>query len=167
MVDNFCSQAQSRFSAFFHGQSVLTRERYRTPQVGLKAASSRPHVYMAEDSLRRHNPVSRSRTSTRSLIDPVSSPVTSHGTPHTEDIWHYRGACFRPVSTVVDSLRYPLGRNGVSNVPQIQRERHSRSRKPKKKLGCFSAIEDRQFKHKFIGTLISGTLLILLLTICK
>lgn len=168
LADNLCARAQSRFSAFFHGQSVLVRERYRTPQVGLKAANSyRSQRSMAVGNLRRDGPGSRSRTSTRSLIDPMSSPNSTPGSPHTEQLWHYRGAFFTPVSPLAPSPRYASRRTGEMNALPTQRASPSRRRKPGKKRGCFSAVEDCQIRRKMIASLISGTLLILLLTICK
>lgn len=168
MADGFCARAQSRFSAFFHGQSVLVREIYRTPQVGAKAANScRPHRPMARGGFRRDGPGTRSHTSTRSLIDPISSPNSSAGSPHPEDFWQYRGAFFTPVSPLAPSPRDASRRTGETNDHPAQRARSSRRREPRKKRGCFSAVEDHQIRRKMIASLISGTLLILLLTICE
>lgn len=165
-VEKLCSGAQSRFSAFFHGQSVLTRERYRTAQVGLKAANSyRTREHSERDGLRRAGPVSRSRTSTRSVID---SPISNPGSPHTEELWQYRGAFFRPVSTLGPAPRVTtVIRGGVEDRNTTRHERLLLCRKPKHKRGCFAAIEDRHIKHKIVGSLISGSLLVLFLTICK
>ncbi|KAI4128528.1 MAG: hypothetical protein LQ338_002698 [Usnochroma carphineum] len=163
-VEKLCSGAQSRFSAFFHGQSVLTRERYRTAQVGLKAANSyRTREHSERDGLRRAGPVSRSRTSTRSVID---SPISNPGSPHTEELWQYRGAFFRPVSTLGPAPRVTtVIRGGVEDRNTTRHERLLLCRKPKHKRGCFAAIEDRHIKHKIVGSLISGSLLVLFLTI--
>lgn len=169
IVQDFCSRAQSRFSAFFHGDSIVTKERYRTPQVGLKAANTyHPQAHIARNYLRGDSVMARSPTSTRSLIDPISSPVSSSGSPHTEELWHYRGAFFRPVSTLGAAPRVMTDiRGGAQDRDTTWEERPSLTRKPQPKRGCFSAIEDRRVKHKIVGSLVSGSLLVLLLTICK
>lgn len=165
LIEDICSRAQSRYSAFFHGDSVLTRERYRMPKT---ADPYRPHRHVARGHATRERPTPRSRASTRSLIDPVSSPFSSPGSPHTEELWHYRGAFFRPVSTLASTPRTTTATHNASqDRDATPHERPSLSRKPRQKRGCFSAIQDRQIKHKLIGLLISGALLVLLLTICK
>ncbi|KAL9010369.1 MAG: hypothetical protein Q9173_004693 [Seirophora scorigena] len=126
----------------------------------------RPHRHVARGHTTRERPTPRSRASTRSLIDPVSSPFSSPGSPHTEELWHYRGAFFRPVSTLVPTPRVTTAvHNASQDRNTTPHERSSLSRKPRQKRGCFSAIQDRQIKHKLIGLLISGALLVILLTI--
>ncbi|KAL9029442.1 MAG: hypothetical protein Q9196_002317 [Gyalolechia fulgens] len=167
MVEDFCTRAQARFSAFFHGHSVITKERYGTPHVKTKAMNSyRPRVAVAEDGLRRDGPGSRSRTSTRSLIDPISSPLCSPVSPQTEELWHYRGAFFRPVSTIVPGPRVEaqIDHRSRGSFP-AHHEGPSQARKLKEERRCVPTVTDRQIKYKIIGSLISGTLLVLLLTI--
>ncbi|KAI4112541.1 MAG: hypothetical protein LQ345_006323 [Seirophora villosa] len=126
----------------------------------------RPHRHVARGHATRERPTPRSRASTRSLIDPVSSPFSSPGSPHTEELWHYRGAFFRPVSTLASTPRTTTATHNASqDRDTTPHARPSLSRKPRQKRGCFSAIQDRQIKHKLIGLLISGALLVLLLTI--
>ncbi|KAL8968157.1 MAG: hypothetical protein Q9197_005028 [Variospora fuerteventurae] len=167
LIEDFCSRAQSRYSAFFHGDSVLTRERYKIPLITPKTADPyRPHRQDARGNATRESPASRSRTSTRSLIDPVSSPLSSPGSPHTEELWHYRAAFSRPVSTLAPAPRATAVIHDASrDRDATPHGRPSLSRKPRQKRGCFSAIQARQIKHKLIGLLVSGTLLVLLLTI--
>lgn len=168
LIQEFCSRAQVRFSAFFHGHSVLTKERYGVAHIKTKAMNShRPHIGMTGDDLRRDGQVSRSRTSTRSLIDPISSPLRSPGSPQTEELWQYRGAFFRPVSILSPDPRVETqvdhrSRGSFSTC----NEGPSLVKKSKKERRCLPTIMDSQIKYKIVGSLISGTLLVLLLTIC-
>ncbi|KAL8637423.1 MAG: hypothetical protein Q9228_005300 [Teloschistes exilis] len=106
IVRDLCARAQCRFSAFFHGQSVLTKERYGPPISNSKSSKPyRSRVPVARNEMSRENSAPRSRTSTFSLIDPISSPLRSPRTPHDEELWHYRGAFFRPVSPLCAAPR--------------------------------------------------------------
>lgn len=168
MVEDFCTRAQVRFSAFFHGHSVLTRERYATPHVKTEAMHSyRPRVTIAEDGLRRDGPVPRSRTSTRSLIDPISPPMSTPGSPQTEELWHYRGAFYRPVLTPAPDPRVEtqIDHRSRGSFP-ARHEGPSLARNLKEEQRCLPTVTDRHIKYKIIGSLISGTLLVLLLTVC-
>ena len=169
MIQDFCSHAQSRFSAFFHGHSVLTKERYSPPSVSTKAAQPfSSHSAILGDIPRRPGPVSRSRTSTRSLIDPISSPLSSPRTPQIEEPWLYNGVLFRPVATQASTPRLSTQTDQQPPIRSaVHYDRPSLSRKAKEKRRCFPAVKDHRIKQKIIGSLISGTLLVLLLTICK
>lgn len=169
MVQEFCNRAQARFSAFFHGHSVLTKERYgMSNNKSETACAYRQHVPIARDGLRRDGPASRSRTSTRSLIDPISSPLSSPGSPRAEELWHYRGAFFRPVSTLAPAPRIETrtDHRQRAHVP-IHCQRLSLPRMAKEKRRCLPNVKDRQIKYKIIGSLIFGTLLVLFLTSCE
>lgn len=167
VIQDFCSRAQVRFSAFFHGHSVLTKERYGTPHMTTKVMHSyRPNVAAGEDGLRRDGQVSRSRTSTRSLIDPISSPLGSPGSPQTEELWHHRGALFRPVSTLAPDPRLETQMDHRSRGSfSICQEGPSLVKKSKEERYCLPTVMNRQIRYKIIGSLVSGSLLILLLTI--
>lgn len=169
VIQDFCSRAQVRFSAFFHGHSVLTKERYGTPHMTTKVMHSyRPNVAAGEDGLRRDGQVSRSRTSTRSLIDPISSPLGSPGSPQTEELWHHRGALFRPVSTLAPDPRLETQMDHRSRGSfSICQEGPSLVKKSKEERYCLPTVMNRQIRYKIIGSLVSGSLLILLLTICE
>lgn len=169
IIRDLCARAQCRFSAFFHGQSVLTKERYGSPIS--KPKSSKPcrsRVPVARTEMSRESPAPRSRTSTFSLIDPISSPLRSPRTPHHEELWHYRGAFFRPVSPLCAAPR-PTTQE-TAHSPHLDDETFRRralaQTRVRKRYGL-SAIKDRQIRHKTTGSLISGILLILLLTICE
>ncbi|KAL8698830.1 MAG: hypothetical protein Q9224_001671 [Gallowayella concinna] len=168
MAQDFCSRAQHRFSAFFHGHSVLTKERYRSPLIQPKAAHiSHPIGTPEIVDLRAGGRVSRSRTSTRSLIDPIASPISSPGSPHREELWHYRGAYFRPVPTLAPASRHEsridYDRQIVAGSRQGGR---SLPGKHNHRRGCLSNTKDRRIKSKIIGSVISGILLALFLAIC-
>ncbi|KAL8769176.1 MAG: hypothetical protein Q9209_004810 [Squamulea sp. 1 TL-2023] len=167
IAQDFCSRAQQRFSAFFHGHSVLTKERYRSPTVPPKASDIGPSLGPTEIvDLRTNGRALRSRTSTRSLIDPIASPISSPGSPHTEELWYYRGAYFRPVPTLAPSPRHESPRRSdTPNQTTSRRERPSLPRRQNNKRRCLTTSKDRRIKYKGIGSLISGTLLALFLAI--
>ena len=168
------SQAQSRFSAFFHGYSVMTRERWPAHPSNPKARRTHhPRRPNERRELPRTSPVSRSRASTRSLIDPISSPVGSPELRSPQELWRYRGAFFRPVSTLAPSQREFVQtesqRQRGSQYLEFLRSRRTRKITEKKhhRRACFPAVTDPKARVKLFGTLISGSLLILILTICK
>lgn len=168
-VQSFCSRAQSRFSAFFHGSSLLTKERYRSPVIVSKGSeSSRRHASIGQFEIGRGGTGSRSRTSIHSLIDPISSPNSGFASPRTEELWHHRGTFFRPVSALSPIPRLaPQVHNQTSSVNSHELERRPPPRARIRKHHTLSRVGNRQIKNKVIGSLISGTLLVLLLTICK
>ncbi|KAL8783135.1 MAG: hypothetical protein Q9213_004827 [Squamulea squamosa] len=167
IAQGFCFRAQQRFSAFFHGHSVLTKERYRSPIVPPKNSDIGPSLGPTEIvDLRTTGRALRSRTSTRSLIDPIASPISSPGSPHTEELWYCRGAYFRPVPTLAPSPRYESQRRSdTPNQTTTRRERPSLPQRQNNKRRCLDNPKDRQIKYKGIGSLISGTLLALFLAI--
>lgn len=168
MVQDFCSRAQHRFSAFFHGRSVLTKERYRSPCIPPKASHSGRSVERREIvDLRTTGRVSRSRTSTRSLIDPISSPMNSDGSVHREELWHYRGAYFTRIPTLASAPRHDIRADSYRR--DFTSSRHRRPSLPKKhdnKRRCLPSPKNRRIKYKVIGSLVSGILLALSLAIC-
>ena len=169
MAHELCCRTQQRFSAFFHGRSVLTRERYRSPPTASKTCHIGRSMGAPEIvDLRQGGRVSRSRASTRSFIDPVSSPISCSGWPPSdEEIWHHRGAFFRPVPTLAPAPRYDSPTGSPARNPAVARcERPSLRQKRSNKPHCLTSSRDRRIKYKAIGSLISGTLLALFLAIC-
>lgn len=170
-AQGICSRAQQRFSAFFHGRSVLTRERYGSPVVPSKT-SHIDHLMGAPEvvDLRQGARLPRSRASTRSLIDPISSPISPISIPRSpprEELWHYRGACFRPVPTLAPSPRYESPRGRHARNPAVTRtERPCFHRHRSNKRRCLTSSRNRRIRYKAIGSLVSGTLLALFLAIC-
>ncbi|KAL8805761.1 MAG: hypothetical protein Q9182_001794 [Xanthomendoza sp. 2 TL-2023] len=166
-AQDFCSRAQHRISPFFHGHSVLTKERYKSPLIRPKAAHPGHSIGTPEViDLRAGGRVSRSRTSTRSLIDPISSPISSPGSPHREELWHYRGAYFRPVPTLAPAPRHErrIDSHGQT-VAGTRQGGPSLPRKHDNRRSCLPNTKDRRIKYKVIGSVISGTLLALFLAI--
>lgn len=163
-----CSRAQQRFSSFFHGQSVLKRARYGSPVLPSKP-SYIGHPMGASEvvDFRQGARLPRSRASTRSLIDPISSPISIPGSPPSEELWHYRGAWFRPVPTLAPSPRYENSRGRHAAEPAVSRpERPSFPQHRSNKQRGLASSRDRRIKYKAIGSLVSGTLLALFLAIC-
>ncbi|KAL9604256.1 MAG: hypothetical protein Q9219_000654 [cf. Caloplaca sp. 3 TL-2023] len=154
VVQDFCSRAQARFSSFFHGQSILTKERYGGPCTKPEPRSSHSqNGLIAREGLRRDSPLSRSRTSIRSLIDPISSPQSSPATPQAEQLWHYRGAFFRPVSALapVPRIETQATHQSWAQAPtSVHCERPALSMKPKRQRHCLPSVKDHRIKHKII-----------------
>ncbi|KAL8675166.1 MAG: hypothetical protein Q9168_000419 [Polycauliona sp. 1 TL-2023] len=167
IAQDICSRAQQRFSAFFHGQSVLTRQRYKSPVVTSKTSHIVGSIASAEVvDLRRGHELPRSHQSTQSLIDPISSPISVPGSPPREDLWHYRGASFRPVPTLAPSAGYERTRGSharisiVTRAEQYSFPQHRREKRRHLKSSGFGRV-----RYKAVGSLVSGTLLALLLAI--
>lgn len=166
------SRAQSRFSAFFHGYSVLTKERWPTsPGYSKGRRTHHPRHPGRRQATPQGALNSRSRTSTRSLIDPVSSPQSSTGIRSPQELWQDRGASFRPVTVLATPRRGHAPRD-----PQRQQRCRSLDILGSRRRGlevpekqhrriCFPTITN-QLRTKILGSLISGALLVVILTIC-
>ena len=167
-MQDFCSQTQSRLSAFFHGTSVLTKERFRAPSGASKRSllgrveGPSPRAVIGTDTAG-----SRSNTSIRSLIDPISSPSSAYGSPRHEELWHYRGAFFRPVSASSSPQSTARACTQTPNANPSETRTAGSHRKQSRKHRGLSSVKGRPIRNKVIGSLISGSLLVLLLTICE
>lgn len=166
------SRAQSRFSAFFHGYSVLTKERW--PASPGYSKGRRTH-HSRHSSRRQETPhgalSSRSRTSTRSLIDPISSPHNSIGTRSPQELWQDRGASFQPVTILATPRRGRAPRDSQRrqrcrsfDIPGSRRRGLEVSEKRHRRI-CFPTFT-KQLRAKILGSLISGALLVVILTVC-
>ena len=172
------SWARRRYSSFFHGESVMT---------GNPSTASRTSPRKSNQTFRRSfrarieesNPTLRSPTSTRSLIDPVSPPLTTYS-PITSDAFAQLqqhgphnplpSAHTRPQRTsgelrraerhlerTIDRSRRRQGRRrmDIANKP---------GKKGKRKL--FPAVRNPKIRRKLFGSLISALLLTILFIIC-
>ena len=160
----------SRFSAWFHGRSVIGDERSRSSHRTPKTWRSREQS-VHRDGLASPSNVSglRSPSSTRSIIDPTSSP--NIGSDHADRSVLNRINGERPL--VMRARSYTQEQRTIAVEDTRIRTRLALSR-PRKKPGIARErgrysprIADRRVKRKAIGCLVSGGLLAIVLTTCK
>ena len=175
---------RDRAQSFFHGTSELERvptsssnasRKSLAPRLGLQVFSS---TQLDIPALNTDVPAaSRSPTSTRSLIDPASSPVGPARpiTPQTFERLQTTPASPAP------AYRCSPERGATAEEDDLVRlmtvERHSRRRRHHRRTSrrgeatrrnrCFPAVKDRAVRKKIISCLISGFLLAVILTLCK
>lgn len=164
------SWARRRYSSFFHGDSVVT---------GVKKGNS-AHTRKASLTLQRFSrsrneeqvPGLRSPTSTRSLIDPISSPISTTRSISPDTFERFRRDSNRPVmahvrperaSSEPDRAERLLAR---STVRSRQRQALLGSSQEKGDRRCLPNIRNPKIRSKLIGFLISGGSLAAMLTIC-
>jgi len=162
-------QASSRFSAWFHGRSVVGSEQSDNLEHISKAWRTRGRSQSPERRTALGlRPDHRSPSSTRSMIDPTSSP--NIGTEPAQPNASYRYS-MSPLPLITGTRYEEEEMVGVSGRTRL-RTRLALSR-PKKKTslkkqgrGCFPGVQDRKIKRKIIGTLVSGIALCVILTTC-
>ncbi len=160
------SRAQSRFSAFFHGRSVKTPSSIRTR----KAAPTTPIRTPIFDRYRTSATRPRSPTSTRSIIDPSSSPLSCAESLPSEAFPGFAGTAGRLDAAFVPPARLLAEGRHLARAVDFSSHRRA-SRRPKKvekeaRRLCFPGIRNLKIRRKVIGCLISGSILVLVLTIC-
>ena len=162
-------QVHSRLSAWFHGHSVIGDDRSRASRASKFQRSRGRHT--SHD--RSTNPTSvsglRSPSSTRSIIDPTSSPVVGsdsgdsgfHDRMHREEAVQIGGTRYDDENiagvTSDNGTRTPL----VSN----RTRRKVAANTPRRR--CFPSLKNNKLKRKAIGCLVSGGLLAIILTTCR
>ena len=156
----------SRLSAWLHGESVMNGE-YR----GRRAQNDRLASEEDTEALptsRYHfencTPAVRSPSSTRSVIDPIQSPI-NFSRPLRSD-----GS--RSCSDIQEHYVHPAFGSPVLIEPPKERKRGRGRRQPAKHSinaprPTFFNSQDPQVRRKSIGTLISGAFLIIVLTTCN
>ena len=160
------SRAQSRFSAFFHGRSVITP----SPIPARKAVPTTPIRTPIFDRYHTSVPRSRSPTSTRSLIDPSSSPLRCDESLPSEVFPGFERASRRLNTSLIPTSRLPADDRDPARTAGYSQ--HGRAwRRPKKvekeaRHLCFPRIRNPRIRRKVIGCLVSGIILVLVLTIC-
>ena len=159
----------SRLSAFLHGFSVVGNQtRNTSAQAGKASHHGAHHHSRSPHRLRDRTPASRSRFSTRSIIDPGHSPVNATrplgtGTPRTQR------DPYRPITTYDAYQTRLLTEMGYIPQTDTNERRHRRRAKrtqPRKKPALFPQISDQKARQKVYGCLLSGALLAVILTIC-
>lgn len=170
--------ARQRYSSFFHGESVVAS----IPSTSFRTSprkSNKTSRCSFRARIEESNQTLRSPTSTRSLIDPVSPPLTTYS-PITSDEFaqfHRRDhpnppplAHTRPRRTsgdlrraerhlerAIDRSRRRQGRRRMNTVNKAGKTR---------KRKCFPAVRNPKIRRKIFGSLISAMILSILLIIC-
>ena len=163
-------QGRSRFSAWFNGHSVIGDDRSRSSRRAPKPWRTRGHSTSPYEPADLGNISGiRSPSSTRSIIDPVSSPHIGSGPASPSVLNRMNGE----ETTSISGTRYGgeriIGVDG--GTPARTRLALSRTkRKPTpntQRRQCFPGFKNRKVKRKAIGCLVSGGLLAIILTTCK
>lgn len=164
----------TRLSSFLHGESVMDQFRkvpagrgkvsYAYPQ---KVHTARHEFGHYQSQSETHPPISRSPSSTRSIIDPLHSPI-NFSRPMTNEILEsvdsHNPEYVHPAFTSPD-----VQEKGRSSRPR-RKAKHGRRKaeltsNPHPRT-CFPQIMDRHIRQKMLGCLLSGTLLTIVLTTC-
>ena len=163
-------QTSTRFSAWFHGNSIVGREPsghfVHAPKAWrTRARSESPELRTGLEHCSRD----RSPSSTRSIIDPTSSP--NIGGEHIQSHALHRSS--QSTLSPIAGTRYE--QEEVVGVPGRQRTRtrlalsRPRRNRSSNKEGrkCFPGVKSPKIKRKIIGTLLSGIALSIMLTTCE
>ena len=162
-------RTKSRLSAWFHGRSVVGNERSQLSQHAIKTWRNTGRYTASEMEI--DLPATsglRSPSSTRSIIDPSSSPNVGSGPAYPSVFRCVRREETRPLEVT----RYEDEILGIAGNPRtrtrlaLSRPR-SKPRNNKPSRVCFPRVQNPQLKSKAVGCLISGGLLISTLTTCK
>lgn len=163
------SWARRRYSSFFHGDSVVAGS--RTASVHTRKAS-RSAQRSSRVQSEQHGSGLRSPTSTRSLIDPTSSPNSTARSISPDTFERFRRDSNRPALAYVRPSRTSgeLDRAERHLARAIVRTRRRQawpcSVKEKVKRRCLPNIRNPKIRRKIIGCLVSGGILAVMLTIC-
>ena len=157
----------SHMSAWFHGVSVLgsRNDTEQRPQADRKVSQHHHSVLTARSRLENYSPGLRSPTSTRSLIDPLQSPI-NFSRPLTYDPFMDRppihGSYVHPAFTSPAAISHPPKKRRIAYRHHLRpKQDHKAPRRT-----CLPYITDPHIRQKTFGTLISGIILIIVLTIC-
>lgn len=141
--------------------------------------SNKTSHYSFRARIEESNPILRSPTSTRSLIDPVSPPLTTYSPitsdesaqfqrrdqPNPPPLAHTRPRrtsgdlrrAERHLERAIDRSRRRQGRRRMNTVNKAGKTR---------KRKCFPAVRNPKIRRKIFGSLISAMILSILLIIC-
>lgn len=163
------SWARHRLSSFFHGESVVCNIR--------KAPHTRKNSSSSESSSQPGNDQQilglRSPTSTRSLIDPSASPISSTRSifPATFESYgrtsqHTAGAHRGLQREYTGTARAERHLSRALSNPRCPRPLLY-ARKEKRRWTCFPKVENPGIRNRVVGCVISGGSLVILLSVCK
>lgn len=164
------SWVRRRYSSFFHGDSVVTRV-----QKTNSAQTRKPGIFPQRSSRIQNEqqaPGLRSPTSTRSLIDPSSSPMSTTRSVSPAIFERFRRDSIRPAMAHLRPERTSGGLDRAERhlpraiVRSHRRQHWSGQVHEKGKRRCLPNIRNPKIRSKLIGFLISGGGLAAMLTIC-
>lgn len=158
-------RTKSRLSAWFHGRSVVGKERSQPSKRATKTWR-RTGLY-ASPEIGTDLPTAsglRSPSSTRSIIDPSSSPNVGSGAT---------GCMPQEEPMRLDFTRYDEDEIvGIAGNPRTRTRlalsrprRKPQNNKPSRE--CFPCVQNHKLRSKAVGCLVSGGLLLSTLTTCK
>lgn len=165
---------RNRFSAFFHGTSVLTDRTGRPSQHGHKPFRGSPPSVLPRLDMSHLDmsaaPSQRSPTSTRSLIDPSSTPASS-ASPFSVASFD-RSPGISPLSAQAHLLSprtYDLEPEPIIRRKTARRVRHAPRWQPRHSSGrvCFPFMRKKGMRGKVFYCILSGSILAISLIICK
>ena len=160
----------ARLSRFFHGDSTISHWIFGPINQDPHSPCNAPRYSSPEP---RESPRVRSPSSTRSVIDPFASPNLGDDIVDLES----SGRFWEDVERRVN-LPYPWNQSRVAVIPDERLPRSSpKSRRwawvrPRNPMGkpasrtCFPTIGDDRFRRNTIGFLVSGLVLVLILSTC-
>lgn len=167
------SWAYNQLYSLFHGESVVksVRKGTRNRKISNSSGSSSEYFYQPQNE--HLAPGLRSPTSTRSLIDPSASPISSSRSTFPATFGRVRGTSQRSITA-----RYGLHRESTGTVRAerhlsrvLSRPQHPRplilTRPARKRSVCIPRIDDPILRKRAFGTIISGGILAILLSLCK
>lgn len=164
------AQGRSRLSAWFHGHSVvgdnISRSSHRVPKTSRTRGRSTSPFEPAD--LANISGI-RSPSSTRSIIDPASSPDVGSGPASISVLNRMNGGEAATISgTRYDEERTTGVEGGIPTRTRLALSRTRRKPRPNtRRQQCFPGFKNRRAKRKAIGCLVSGGLLATILTTCK
>lgn len=165
------SWAYNQLYSLFHGESVIRSVRKGTRNRKISSSSSSGCFYQPQNE--HYAPGLRSPTSTRSLIDPSASPIGSSRSIFPATFGRVRGTSQRSItaryglhSETTGIARAERHLSRVLSCPQHPRPliltRHARKRSV-----CIPKIDDPILRKRAFGTVISGGILAILLSLCR
>lgn len=163
----------SIFAAFFPGCSVVKGRRSKSSIHGRKAVRAHSLRSPLQRNPPINNPVLRPSTSTRSLIDPSASPA-SYGASALSDAFEdgHAGPDILEMAYVPSSRTFAgaVAHNEYAAretyPPRYQRTLFPIREQKKEQRRCFPNVRNRKIRRKLIGSLVSGVILIVILTLC-
>jgi len=162
----------NRFSAFFHGTSVLTDRTGRPLQHGRGPLSNGSPAVLPRLDMSHLNASAtnqRSPTSTRSVIDPSSTPASS---VRSFSATAFNGSAeISPLSAQVHLLSprtQDLWPEPLVHRKTVRRVRHAPRWRPRHSSGliCFPFMRKRGMRRKVFYCVLSGSILVISLIIC-
>ena len=163
-------RSSNRFSAFFHGTSVVTDRTNPPAQQSRKSSRHGSLTFLPRldmSHLSSNAPILRSPTSTRSLIDPNSTPASSARPLSTARFELFTPNSASPAQAHLISPRFDRMIEPFTRRKTI-RPRPGPRWQPRHSSGriCFPFMRQRDMRTKVFHCLVSGFILAVTLIVC-